>query len=496
MTCRVSRVDIIERVNEIVRTAVATNNLAGARLVVAVSGGPDSLTLLHALCAVTDCLDLTLHAVHLDHGLRGTCATEDAHFAAELFQSLNIPHTVEKIDVAGHQRDNSVSLELAARELRYAALARIVTATRSDAIALGHTADDQAETVLMNVIRGTGLSGLTGMESVSKRHVKSTTTTLIRPLLPIRRRDITAYCDALQLEPRTDSTNFSTKYRRNSVRLELIPMMERYNPAIVEALLRLSNLARQDARYIASALDAVWNTVTSADRSIPDSITIDTKAFAQLPPALGSRLLRKAIRKVKGDLSGIEQIHIESMKTLTLGSAGRSTDLPGGLRYTIGYGYAILADRKQALCPLPVIDGEYIIKVPGTTQLPGWRITASLPKNSSRIIVRNKNAFIQTFDHQSLPDNLVVRARRAGDRFQPLGMPKSKKLHDFMIDASIAHWDRDCIPIVESSRGIIWVVGWQIAEWAKVREESHGQLILQFDQRIYFPENLHPKASG
>ena len=234
---------IVTRFEGDVREALEAAQLTGRRLVVAVSGGPDSLAMLYALHRLRDELGLALHVAHLDHRLRGQDSAADAEFVAQTCAKLGIDCTVEDLDVLAFRREHRMSLEEAAREVRYRFLANVAEQVGADAVALGHTSDDQVETVLMNVIRGSGLRGLRGMMPTSNRHIEGSDATLFRPLLNLSKQDTIAYCEALHLTPRADESNRSTEMTRNRVRLELLPLLRDMNPAFGDAALRLSRNA-------------------------------------------------------------------------------------------------------------------------------------------------------------------------------------------------------------------------------------------------------------
>ena len=247
---------VVLSVHARVRTALERSGTAGRSLVVAVSGGPDSLALLHALVAVRDRLNLRLHGAHLDHGLRGAASASDAEFAGRTFRRLGVPCTVERADVGAFRTAHRVSLEVAAREVRYAFLARVASGQRAEAVVLGHTADDQVETVLMHLVRGSGLTGLRGMEAVSRREIAGVETTLLRPLLSMSREETVEYCRASGLRPRLDESNLSGEMTRNRIRSDLLPLLETFNPAIRDAIIRLSRTAGRDLELLESATDA------------------------------------------------------------------------------------------------------------------------------------------------------------------------------------------------------------------------------------------------
>ena len=483
-------------------TLVEGRLTGGKRLVVAVSGGPDSLSMLFALCRLREPLGLELHGAHLDHRLRGESSESDARFATETFRRLGVPHTTERADVASFRRLHRLSTEEAAREVRYRFLARVAEEQGADAVAVGHTADDQAETILMHIIRSSGLGGLRGMEALAWRSFGGRRVLLVRPLLKAAREETRAYCRALSLEPRHDESNLSTAPTRNRVRLELLPALEQYNPSVREALVRLSTNAAADMAYLEGQVSALWGEVVRAGEGY---VAVKKAAFRRLAPALRPYLLRRAVAELKGDAAGLEQTHLDDMARLVAGPAGRSLHLPGGLRLTVGYEEAALAPHEGDPLSLPPLDGEHSLLVPGEASIDGWRITASVTERSpgssgvpisasrrsnpldgeptpesDRTLEDAPGGLTAVLSYRAVGGRLVVRARRPGDRFQPLGMSRQKKLKDFMVDARVPRQWRDGVPLVVSPRGIAWVVGWRIADWAAGREGERSTLEMTF----------------
>ncbi len=472
----------VTAVHRHVRESLRRSGLADEKtLVVAVSGGPDSVALLYSLHSLRDELGLRLRGAHLDHGLRGEASKADARFVAEVFESLGIPHTIGQADVQALQKRRRLTLEEAAREARYAFLARVAAEQRADAVATGHTSDDQAETVLLNILRGAGLTGLRGMESVAHRVFDGREITLARPLLNVSRKETEAYCRALGLSPRLDESNLSPRMTRNRVRLEMLPILEQYNPSIKDALLRLSRSAAQDFSYIEAEVERVWASVARADG---DSVSLDRKTFKKLPPAIQHHLLRRAVSAVKGGLQEVEQSHIEEMARLISARAGKSLDLPGGLRFDVGYTEAVISASEQATCPLPQLEGEHRLNVPGETSIPGWRVAARVLSGGEMgpFTPQKASQYLERFDLDVVGEELWVRARKPGDRFQPLGMSGTKKLQDFMVDERIPRAWRERVPLVVSPRGIIWVAGYRIADWARVGENTRRVLELRISE--------------
>lgn len=467
--------------------ALAACDMRGKTLLVAVSGGGDSLALLCALCRLRQDFDLRLHGAHLNHKLRGGASDADAAFVQDTFRRLDIPCEMHSADVAAYRRAHGLSLEDAARRLRYRFLADATARCNAHAVAVAHTADDQAETLLMHIIRGSGLAGLRGMQPLERLTIDNADLTLFRPLLSVSRAQTYAYCAALGLLPRHDETNLSVEHARNRIRLELLPLMERVNPAARDALMRLASNAAEDSAYIQEQANAVWREV--ARQSDSGVVALDARALAQQHPAIQSRVLRRAVHAARGSADGIDidRCHILAMRRMLTGPAGKTLSLPGGVLFAAGYGEARIgpADAVQAaLGRLPAIEGEHPLAVPGETRVGGWRIMAAVRDDavSASAVGQCGDACAETLDLDRLGGELRLRARLPGDRFQPLGMAHSKKLQDFMVDERIPRETRDSVPLLVSSRGIACVVGWRIAHWARVRDDTRRWLRLRFSR--------------
>ena len=466
------------------RAALERSGLTGRSLVVAVSGGPDSLALLHSLLALRDKLKLRLYGAHLDHGLRGDASAADARFVAGTLEQLGVPCTIERADVGAFRTEHGISLELAAREVRYAFLARVAAEQHADAVALGHTADDQVETVLMHLMRGSGLTGLRGMAAVSRREIAGLDTTILRPLLSVSREETAEYCRAAGLSPRIDESNLSVEMTRNRVRSDLLPLLKQFNPAIRDAIIRLSGSAARDLDFLESETDAAWEDVVSEGEA---ALAVGRDAFGRLAPAIQRRLLGRALARVSGGPQDIEETHLENMATLMDGPTGKSLDLPGQVRFSVGYESASLRSLESDTYSPPPLDGRHPLNIPGETDLPGWRVAARFIDGEGLVsppggspALRWRDGHTAALGYSRLGGPLAVRSRVQGDRFQPLGMTAAKKLQDFMVDSKVPRQCRDRVPLVVSNRGIAWVVGWRIAEWAKVQSGDTRVLELTF----------------
>lgn len=442
-------------------------------LVVGVSGGPDSVCLLHLLNSLRKELGLDLHVAHLNHQLRGAESEADADYVSHLADELGLPVTIGREDVRGHRESKGGNLEEVAREVRYRFLTTVAEQVKAEGVALGHTADDQVETVLLHLIRGTGLTGLRGMPPLSFYKLPSGRgLRLLRPLLCLTRGETQAYCETHRLLPRMDSSNLLLSHQRNRVRLELLPLLETYNPRIKETLLRTARLAGIDLAFMEFLVSQVWEDVVRED---PGGIWLDNQAFSSLPQALKFHLLREVLRRLLGGLRDVELAHLEGLTQLMSSPAGKLLNLPHGLNFYGNYRESWLG-REPPPCPFPSLEQEYVINVPGETRIPGWRVSARLVPSAGQ----EESRFCAHLDFGLIGERLVVRRRRPGDRFQPLGMEQPKKLQDFMVDAKIPRFWRDQVPLVCAGEDILWVVGWRIAQPYRVTSKTRQILRLEF----------------
>ena len=446
-------------------------------LIVAVSGGPDSLALLLLLAELRQPLGLNLHVAHLDHGLRGRESRGDAHFVEEIVHQFNLPVTTEREDVESYRIGRHLSLEEAAREVRYSFLSRVAVVQEAAAVVLGHTADDQAETILMHILRGSGLAGLTGMSTVahwpSLNH--SQRVTLVRPLLEVTRTQTRSYCLWRGITPRDDSSNRSLQFTRNRLRSDLLPLLRTYNPRFQEALLRLGRSAAQDQAYIME--EAAWAR-ERLSANLDEGIIIDRGGFMDLPPTLKRHLLRLIYEELRGSSHGLKHQHLEGMVRLTDGGTGKQVDLPYGLVFSVNHDSLRLSFGKAKAIGMPIVAGQYPLTVPGDIKIPGWSIKARLSQGQEYL--QHAGMYSVRLDEARVGRRLLVRGRRPGDRFHPLGMTGTKKLQDFMVDAKVPREIRDRVPLVLSEKGIVWVVGQRIAHWARIGEDTTAVVNLEF----------------
>ena len=451
----------------------------GATLVVAASGGPDSTALLRCLHNLRDQHRLTLHVAHLNHDFRGAEADHDAAFVQRLADGLGLPCSIDKQDPIAYQQERGVSsFEQAAREMRYAFLSSVAASVGAAAISLGHTADDQAETVLLHLLRGSGLHGLRGMAEAAEWPWPEPRPgpLLFRPLLGATKAAAAAYCRALGQPYREDSGNYMWRFTRNKVRHDLMPRLSRdYNPRVREALTRLSRAAAEDVDYIEGELSRHWPGIAEEREGV---VTFNIPTLTDLHPALRRHALRRAYAVIAGDARSLGEIHLEAMLSLLLlQRGGRAVDLPRGVRARRESDTLRLTRQAE---PPPALVGEHTIRLPQRpgekleTDISGWLVSFQVLElgQPTPCIEGETPQFVAHLNRDVLGEAVTVRTRRPGDRFQPLGMTGTKKLQDFFTDAKVPREQRDHIPLLVCERGIAWVVGRWVAGWAVGGPES------------------------
>ena len=455
----------------------ASLEFSGRALVVAVSGGPDSLALLHALWSLRQRFGYALWVAHLDHALRPG-SEEDAAFVQQIARALQLPSIIQRRPVRAFQaEERRLSLETRARKARYAFLQEVASQAGAEAVALGHTADDQAETVLLHLLRGAALPGLAGMRAVAPwPEGDAPGLRVLRPLLEATRRDTEAYCRACGLEPRRDPSNNDLRYARNRVRHRLLPLLEEYNPRIRDALRRLARAATRDESFLEEEATRHLERLAHLQGATKEgSVSLPRRGLCALSPALQVHVLRLAYARMAGSAEGLGQRHLEAMLELGNGPAGRRLDLPGGIQMRADYESVVMDLRRGGGVALPE---AATLEVPGTISFSFglWELCASLIEGP---MPPSDDAYRVLLDAEAVGRVLSVRVRRPGDRFQPLGMLQAKKLQDFLVDEKVPRECRDALPLVEGSRGIVWVVGRRIAHWARVTPQTRQVLVME-----------------
>lgn len=443
----------------------------GDRVLAGVSGGADSLALLHILHRLRRKLGYDLHAATFDHRLRGAASAADAAYVAQLCALWKIPVTVGQWS----SPVQGAGVEERARIARYAFLAQTAREQGAQIVAVAHHAGDQTETVLMHLLRGAGLRGLGGMRRRAPMP-SHPDLTLIRPLLSITRAEIDAYCLDHALQPRHDPTNLDTTLLRNRLRHDIIPLLELLVPHLTERLGQLAETAQIDNDFIEQAVQQIFEAHVSTAQTEPPQIAIPRAVFAALHPAQQRRLIVRAAEQVGRRDAETGSKHIRAALDVALHSeVGAVAQLPGGRQLRVDYTALIIetAGRNSASAAMPLLHlaGEITVPLPGETLFDGWLLHTSLealPGEQGRIAIQ-------------LGASAALRTRRAGDRFAPLGMGgHTRKLSRWMIDRKIPQHLRDYIPLLTVDGHIAAVMTggqWTVDEKFAVRAASDRIII-------------------
>ncbi len=477
-----------------VRTTIRECGLfrAGETVVVGVSGGPDSLCLLHVLNHLREELEIKLHVAHLDHGIRPE-SPEDARFVAETARAWGLLCTVERQDVPALAREEGFALEQAARRARYRFLARIARDVDARTVAVGHNADDQVETVIMHLIRGAGLAGLRGMQPKSPyppalgehdAQAVADTLTLVRPLLEVPRSAIEAYCQAHGLQPRFDRSNLDITFFRNRLRHELIPELETYNPKIREVLRRTARVIADEYDYLRRQRARDWKRVVTPGNGC---FVFNLTEWQKLHISTQRSLLRQAVRRLRRELRDIDWVHIENaLEVANAKPAGSQATLPAGLALFKSYD-SFTVGEAEPLPDWPLLHVERLrLTIPGVTAISGtgWQVVADITTRSdlAESELRAPDPWHVVMDLDASGSELYLRRRKAGDRFQPLGMSgHAKTVAEFMIAEKIPQHVRDRLPIVVNADDqIVWLAGWRLDERVRITETTTRVLRLRF----------------
>ncbi|MCL0041770.1 tRNA lysidine(34) synthetase TilS [Peptococcaceae bacterium] len=441
---------------------------SGQKVLVAVSGGVDSVTLLHMLNKWKKILNIALCAAHLDHMFRGEESKKDAEFVQKICDEWRIPCIVERINVPEYMKDKKISAQIAAREVRYNFLERAAGEVNADLIALAHHADDQAETVLLNLIRGSGIRGLSGMDFIRDERY-------IRPLIQLRRKEIETYCSKYGLLYREDASNKKTIYLRNRIRLNLMPILEEYNPKIVDVFLRLADISRAEDSYILMEAKKAFDLLAEFKSS---AVILDRKKFNDLHTAIKRRVANLAWEKVSG-MQGLSFEHIENIIKHAKSSAPKIVELPCKVVCNIAYERMKFSVGTEDLLKAPVF---HKIAVPGTTIVDDkMTITSSLHyRENFNVALASLPKNEAVLDYHITGAELFVRTRKPGDVFKPLGVGGKVKLKKFFIDQKVPRSERDKIPIICNKKGdIVWVCGFRIGEDFKITHSTKRILHLK-----------------
>jgi tRNA(Ile)-lysidine synthase len=451
-----------------VRSFIAEHNMLsrGDRVLVAVSGGPDSTALLHLLYRLREDYRLALHIFHLHHGMRAE-ADMDAAFVADLARRLELPFHGERRNIPQMIQESGGSSQLTARKVRYELAFRLAEEHSLNKIALGHNADDQGETVLMRFLTGGGLRGLAGIPPVRGK--------IIRPLLGTFRRSIEEYCRAMGLAYRIDASNLKPTYLRNRIRLQLIPYLEEeYNPRLRERLASLADILRGEGKLLEELDRELYRVLARPQRD--GSLGLDLEGFLALSTSGQRRVLIYALEKLKAPRFDAD--HIENVRALAHGSRGKTVHLPGG--FWAARDYEVLALGQGGRKTFQARN----LPVPGMVAIGELWIRADLipvEKASIGSLGKELGESCAEFDWDAIVPPLVVRPRALGDRIEPLGLGGSKKVKDILIEGKVPRRLREMVPIIADAEGILWVGGLRRSERGRIGEGTRRVLRLQIE---------------
>ena len=456
---------------EAMKRALEINRMfePGDKILVACSGGPDSLALLHGLRRLSLEMGFEIAVAHLEHGFRGEESEAEALFVEEFCRLHGIECVIGRVDMPTLLKEQGFSAQDGARRVRYEFLRRTAVELGAKRIATGHQLDDQAETLLLNLLRGAGMKGLAAMRPVAGD--------LIRPLLGVKREVIENYCDANELRPRHDSSNEKKCYRRNLLRLEIMPQLRRYNAALPETLARTAELLHEQQQYLQQQALALFQRTA---RQGEDGLHLEVKALCGEHLALQREIFRLALEKKRGKLTGISFDHVETLIKMLSLPVGSRAELPGKLKVRRTYDSICLENErdplKQAKSLLPGMN----LEIPGFYRFEelGFDLkieTGFFPKAQDEI------SFV--IKRSAISGGLLLRTRLPGDRFRPKGMNGSKKLKDFFIDIKLPRELRDSVPLLCDAVGILWIAGVRAAERNEGSDKEEEQVRISIHRK-------------
>jgi tRNA(Ile)-lysidine synthase len=442
---------------------------AGDHVLAAVSGGPDSTALLHLLIDLRTHLGIErITVIHFNHKLRGNESEKDNDFVRAIAKNAGLDFRCDAADVRACAKANKLSMEMAAHNLRHSFFKRMKESLSADRIALGHTANDQAEEVLLRIIRGTGPAGLKAMRP-------GTADGIIRPLLFANRDEILAYLHSHDLDYRNDSSNFEPFCQRNFLRLHVFPALrDQFHENVAGTISRYAELALEEESWWDAQVKTAWE--ISSPEELANGVRLDLNALRKLHPALLRRLLRYGLESVRGSLSGITSAHLEPLFSfISQEKPGRSIRFPGEVEAVQRAGKLLI--RKKEI-PAPPLLLE--IAHPGTYPFGQFlfQVHTSSEPNPYRHSTPERNRVVMDAARIKWP--LGIRSWKPGDRFCPAGMKGSKKLQDYFTDSRIPKEERPKVPILCDSEKICWVVGLRMDDRVRTGPETREIVTVQF----------------
>ncbi|WP_061313548.1 tRNA lysidine(34) synthetase TilS [Clostridium botulinum] len=452
---------------------IVDNNLikSGDKILVALSGGPDSLCLLNILKELREELDIEIGAAHLNHLLRGEDAFKDEEFVISTCKEMNIPYYVKRVDINKYSKEHKLSSELAGRNVRYGFFDEILKKDGFNKIATAHNANDQAETIIFRLMRGTGLEGLGGIKVCREDKI-------IRPILCLSRKEVEKYIKEKNLNPRIDKTNFEKIYNRNKIRLDIIPYIQNnFNEDIVKTLNRMSLLIQKDNAFIERLCIKAYNEYCK--KNTDSKFYILKKELFKEDQAIVTRIIRTALIEYSKSHYDFEMKHIYDILELSKKETGKGINLPKNIYVENIYGDIKISSKMKE--DIKVDKTEFLLNKKSIgedrIQFNNYEFEISVLKNkSTNLIDLKENKLVKYFDLDKINENILFRTRKNGDKITPLGMKGQKKLKDIFINMKVPKEERDLIPVICFDNDIAWILGLQISDNFKVTNNSKNIL--------------------
>ena len=439
------------------------------RILVALSGGPDSVCLLHMLYRIKDKFNLKLGAIHINHMLRGEEADKDENYIIDLCEQMGIKHYVKRINIEYIAKETNVSLETAGRNERYKAFEEIKIKDKYNKIAVAHNANDQAETILMRIMRGTGLEGLTGIKPQREGGI-------IRPILCLNRQEIEDYCEYNGLNPRIDASNYDRHYNRNRVRLDILPYMrDNFNKDIIDTLNRMTLLLQKDNEFIEEYSKKCYNMYCKKHNN---KLEILKELFEKEMESIITRVVIIAFKEISKSYQNFEMKHIYEIVNLASRETGKKINLTNNIICENLYGNIVLSKNDNKYYNSCVkteikLDKDNIIE---NIEFNNYIINFEVIENKKKEKF-TKNNLIKLFNYDKIEKEILIRYRKDGDKIIPLGMSGSKKVKDIFINSKVPREERDNTPILCFDDKISWIVGYKTSQLFKI--DSDTKMILK-----------------
>lgn len=446
----------------------------GDRVIAGISGGADSVCLFFELLDYQQECSYIFEVVHIEHGIRGTESLEDAAFVERLCREHHIPfHLVQK-DVSALAKEQRMSVEEMGRKVRYDAFGEICRERKANKIAVAHNLDDQAETILMNLVRGSGIKGLGGILPVREQ--------VIRPLLNTSRAQIEQELQKRRISWRTDATNLETEYTRNRMRIEILPQLsELINARAVQNIAAAGRHMQRAEDFLERQAQTQAEHMVTAEKG---SVKIRRQEFAKQESLMQEYIMRDCLKQMGGQ-KDVGMVHIRALCALAGMENGKSLDLPGGRCARNKNEFLVLEKKSDVLLKGLCEEAKKMeeLVIPGTICWGDYRITAALEEACNQRIPEKK--YTKWFDYDTIKNRLCVRTRRTGDYLAVNSAGGSKKLKNYLIEEKVLREERDQLPLLADGSHIIWVVGHRISEACKVNGHTKHILKIQIEDRCF-----------